>query len=101
MTNYSKIDDNFNDDDTIDINKVIKFSWKGKWWVLLSVILSLIFATNSIKNLPELYTSKTIFGFNESSRNIYPREISTIGNILGLNEQSSDLVLTQINGTIF
>lgn len=87
--------------DDIDLKKAFLILWRGKWWLAVTITVSLILGLLSIKNSPEIYAARAIFGFKEDSRNIYPQEIASITRIFGGSSRSVDTTLTQITGNAF
>ena len=91
----------FDKNDEIDIALIFYRIWKGKFIILFTIIFAFFLGINYLNKQPKIFTTRSVFGFNNSSttRNIIPQELSFLTNFN--NIKSDEDIITQIKGKDF
>ena len=100
MTQISKPLSEFDNGEEIDLRQLFFSIWRGKWWVLVSLIICLVLGGLYVITAPKIYTARAVFGFQKDNKQVLPQELSMLFGASALLEKNEE-TLTQITGGNF
>lgn len=88
-----------NKESEIDLKDLFLSIWRGKLWILLTLVLFIFIGSKYLVSQPKVYSAKAVFGFKNSNSRTLTQQMSIFSGLNFKNEK--DEILTQIRGGNF